>query len=213
MRVPARVNELLGRLAGHRKMLVAIVSGRCVRDLRRMIDAKGVRLYGIHGAEEEGKARRTTPESTVALTAARLYARLWFREMPKVWIEDKGLSFAVHYRGARPGAKQIVKEALLNGMKPFRAVLRLQEGDRVWEVIPKELRGKGAAVRALLGNASRGTLGIFIGDDATDEPAFGALRRGITVHVGRRRRTKARFRLAEPSDAIRFLGMLEKDLS
>jgi trehalose 6-phosphate phosphatase len=213
VRVPARVNDLLGRLAGRRKMFVAIVSGRCVWDLSRLIDGKGVHLYGIHGAEEEGKARAIERKSTVALTAARLYARLGFRDMPKVWIEDKGLSFAVHYRGARSAAKQIVKEILLEGMKPFQGILRLQEGDGVWEVIPKELRGKGAIVRALLGKPLRGALGIYMGDDASDEPAFAALRRGITVHVGGVRKTKARFRLARPSDTIRFLCILEKELS
>lgn len=211
--VPARVNDLLGRLAGRRRMFVAIVSGRCVWDLRRLIVAKGVHLYGIHGAEEEGKARAISPDSTVALTVTRLYARLWFRDMPKVWIEEKGLSFAVHYRGARSGAKKIVKETLLDGMKPFRSVLRLQEGDRVWEVIPKEVRGKGATVRALLAKPLRGALGIYMGDDVSDEPAFAALRRGITVHVGGGRQTKAIFRLAKPIDAIRFLGMIERELS
>lgn len=212
VRVPRHVNDLLERLAGHKWMTVTMVSGRRVTDLMRLISAKGVRLYGIHGAERVGKARTINRDSRAALTATRFNAGRLFRDIPKIRIEDKGLSFAVHYRGAMPMAGRIAKERLLEIMKPFRALLRLQEGDRVWEVIPSELRGKGATVQSLLSKLPRKTLGIYMGDDATDEPAFRVLRRGITIHVGRRWPTKANFHLANPPKAIRFLQMLEREL-
>jgi trehalose 6-phosphate phosphatase len=56
-------------------------------------------------------------------------------------------------------------------------------------------------------------LPIYLGDDLTDEPAFAALRRGITVRVAPVSRTKAHFRLGDPNEVRVFLERLEEELS
>jgi trehalose-phosphatase len=56
-------------------------------------------------------------------------------------------------------------------------------------------------------------LPIYVGDDLTDEPAFVALRRGITVRVGNFSRTKARFRLRDPEEVCTFLKRMEEEVS
>jgi trehalose-6-phosphatase len=47
----------------------------------------------------------------------------------------------------------------------------------------------------------------------TDEPAFTALRKGITVRVGSVVPTKARFRLRNPEEVCTFLERVEEELS
>jgi trehalose 6-phosphate phosphatase len=82
-------------------------------------------------------------------------------------------------------------------------------GHKVWELLPRQIRGKGAAVSALLASLPRPTLPIFVGDDATDESAFRALPRGLTIRVGKHPRTAARFRLQSPDEVKMFLLKLK----
>jgi trehalose 6-phosphate phosphatase len=212
VRVPVVVNRTLERLARHKNLFVALVSGRNVWDLLRLLKVKGVRYFGLHGAEEEEKSRELSHEANLALSAARLYTRLWLRDLPKIWVEDKGLTFAVHFRGATPATVHVVKKLLFQALDPFHNTLRLLEGDNVWEILPAELRDKGANVQSLMQKLPRHTLGIYIGDDATDEPAFEALREGITIRVGKPRTTAAAYRQKKPATVLNFLSRLEKEL-
>lgn len=211
VQVPSELRVLLARLARHKRLFAAIVSGRTMWDLHRLLNVPGLRLFGLHGSEEEGKTRHLGPKSSRDLAAARLYARLWLRNLPGIWIEDKGLSFAVHYRRAMPEVTREAQELITRAVKPFRRTLRLLSGELVWEVLPRELRDKAATVRTLMRKRPPKTLGIYLGDDATDEPAFVALKRGITIHVGDTESTRAAFQLNNPAAAIRFLERLEKE--
>lgn len=212
VQLSGHVKSLLERLVRHKKVSVAIVSGRRVSDLKRLVSVEGIRLLGVHGAEQLGRTKNLSRQTSFELETMKLYARLSFCTMREIWIEDKRLSFAVHYRGAKAPAVRSVKQTMLQGFEPFRGRLRILKGEMVWEVLPKELQGKGEAVRGLMRKFPPGTLGIYIGDGATDEPAFAALRRGITVHTGRDQNTQAEFRLQNPAAALRFLGMLEREI-
>ena len=129
-----------------------------------------------------------------------------------VWIEEKGPIFAVHVRGASPRAARRAGDVVGRVTKAFEPNLRVLPGNKVWEVMPQELGGKGAAVRALLGEMPAGTLPLYMGDDTTDESAFAALvGDGITVCVGPRP-TNAKFHLRGPLDVRRCLKRLEREL-
>jgi trehalose-phosphatase len=86
-------------------------------------------------------------------------------------------------------------------------------GHKVWELLPRQIDGKGSAVRALLAKLPPHTLPIFVGDDATDESAFGVLSHGLTIRVGKNPRTKARFRLRNPEEVKIFLGKLQAEIA
>jgi trehalose-phosphatase len=87
------------------------------------------------------------------------------------------------------------------------------EGNKVWEIVPFQVRGKGEAVRRVLATMPRPCLPIYVGDDQQDEPAFALLRRGITVRVGQARRSRARYRLQDSDQVRYFLERLAKELS
>ena len=94
----------------------------------------------------------------------------------------------------------------------FRPDLRVLPGKKVWEVLPAEVLGKGAAVLALVAQLPQPALAVYVGDDASDESAFRALPEGLTVRVGRERFTQARFRLRNPEEVREFLERLDAEL-
>ena len=130
-----------------------------------------------------------------------------------VWIEDKGPILGVHVRGVAASVRRRTSDVVQEVMGRFQPALGVLPGSKVWEVIPRELQGKGATVRALLREMPPATLPIYLGDDATDETAFAVLRHGITVCVGGRRPTKARFDLRSPQEVRTFLKELESELA
>jgi trehalose 6-phosphate phosphatase len=212
VRVPARVRRILGRLACHPHLVVALVSGRSVWSLRRLLKENRVRYFGLHGAEADGIPPTLSRKTKLVLGRARLDTHMLLRSLPGIWIEDKGLSFSVHYRGARPATVRAANKILLNLLAPLRHALHVLEGDKVWEVLPVEFEGKGATVKSFMRELPAQSLGIYIGDDGTDESAFAALADGITIRVGRTRGTKAHFYVRNPAGVLNFLARLEREL-
>jgi trehalose 6-phosphate synthase/phosphatase len=192
-------------------MTVAILSGRNLRDLEKLVDVKTLRYFGLHGGEEGGTTTRLSGEARKALRSAKRSACEEFAELSGVDVEDKGSGFTVHYRGADEAAVRSANEKLLAIVAPLRHALHVLNGKKVWEVLPRQIPGKGPAMKRLMADSPRSAL-AYIGDDEPDEPAFAALDGHVTVHVGKNEETHARFYLRNPGEVLRFLSMLEKEL-
>jgi trehalose 6-phosphate phosphatase len=212
VRVPQRTKRLLERLSLNPKLFVAIVSGRRYQDLRTRIGIETLRCVGLHGAEEDGKSITIGTEAGRILAAAKREAQKQIASMRGIRIEDKGLSFAVHYREATSPVAGAARACLLQMVLPLHQSLKVFEGAMVWEVLPHEIQGKGAAARALLNTLPPDTPAIYIGDDQTDESAFRSLSDQITVRVGRAEGTHAKYYLRNPSDVYDFLVRLESQI-
>ena len=212
VRVSRKVKDLLRQLAGLPGMTVAIVSGRNARSLEQLIDVDSVRYFGLHGSEEPRRSASVNREARRALRSAKRMARIQLADFSGVDIEDKGLGFTVHYRGADPSSIEGADRALTTIVAPLRHALHVLNGKKVWEVLPREIPGKGSAMKRLLASTQPATALLYIGDDEPDEPAFAVLEDHITVHVGKNEHTQARFYLRNPGEVLRFLGMLEKEL-
>jgi trehalose 6-phosphate phosphatase len=213
VRVPVRTKRLLERLARNPRLFVAIVSGRRCQDLQTRIGVESLHFIGLHGAEEKGKHTKISGAAARILARAQQGARKQMAAMRGMRIEDKGMSFAVHYREAGPPIARAAHLCLLDVVAPVQDTLRVLEGAMVWEVLPNEIRGKGGAVRDLLGEFPPGTPAIYIGDDGTDEAAFGALGEQITIRVGKPQDTQAKYYVRNPDEVIRFLLRLEAELA
>lgn len=211
VRVSQRAKRILARLAALPNMTVAILSGRAARSLEKMVDVKTVRYFGLHGAEGDRTQPRISGEQRRALHHAKQKARQKLADFCGVDVEDKGFGFTVHYRGAGPAAVRGANEALREIMAPLRHALHVLDGKKVWEVLPRQIPGKGGAMRRLLADSPRAAL-AYIGDDEPDEPAFAVLDGHVTIHVGQNENTHARFYLRNPGEVLRFLDLLEKEL-
>jgi trehalose 6-phosphate phosphatase len=211
VRMPAQAKRILQRLVRHPNSFIAIVSGRPVRTLRSLFDVKGLHYFGLHGAERDGKSATVSEQARRALDAAKRAALQQLISIRGIWIEDKGLSFSVHYRDADTATSKDGKAKLLKLLAPWGGALHVLNGSRVWEVLPREIPGKASVIGKVLGELPAATTVVYIGDDSTDEAALAVLPDQITVRVGRDV-TCARYFVRGPSDVLRFLTRLEKEL-
>lgn len=201
----------LRKLAAHPFVHVAIVSGRRRASLIQYIKVPRVQFLGLYGWEKE--AGMHLPEPAMhSLSQARLILGDLPNQAPGIFIEDKGMSLAVHFREASPAAGRQARSCLRRVTAQFRKHLHIIRASNVWELLPREIRGKGFALREILRGIPRPFLSFYLGDDLTDEAAFVALGTGVTVLAGPPRRTKARFRLSGTGEVSTFLQLLEAEL-
>jgi trehalose 6-phosphate phosphatase len=213
VRLAPRTRHILLRLAKNPRVTLAIISGRRRTDLQRYIGVRKIHYLGLYGWERSTRPPLPRP----ALKALRL-ARIALEEhlfgYSKMWVENKILSLSVHLLGASAGDEREVRRQVRSWLRPFRQDLRYLENLRDVEILPSSIAGKGDAVlRVLATQKLRGALPIYFGDDFSDEPAFAAVRGGISVLVGAPRSTRAKFLLRDPVEVGVALVKLEAALA
>lgn len=222
--VPPETRALLRRLVAAQGVTIAIVSGRGLADVKRRVGLRGVVYAGCHGMEIEGAGIRRTcfvpPRGRAALAKLRRELSRAARGVPGALIEDKGCSFALHYRAVAPRKRPILKTLFRRAAADVvgRGAVRVRPGKMVFEVLPPADWDKGKAAlwlaaRLLRRRGARRAVPICLGDDLTDETAFRALRRGITARVGSIRRSSAAYYLRDTREVARFLEMLLSERS
>jgi len=201
------LRRVLRSLVRQKRLSLYVISGRRLAELRKLVPVRGIRLLGVHGWE----GRNVPPfnEERRLLRKARRLLDERLTSTPEIRHEDKGLSLAVHYRGASRRAVRPARAIVGEVLQAIGHQIHMVQGHKVWELLPRQISGKGAAVLALLSRLPQPTLAIFIGDDTTDESAFRALPCGLTIRVGIHPRTRARFLLRSPDEVKRFLLKLE----
>ena len=211
VRLDPPVRQVLRRLANHPGVNVYIISGRRLANLRRFVTIPGLHLLGLHGWERPGAS--LPPGERRLLREAKRWLDLRLPRSPGIELEDKGLGLAVHTRGATLPAARLARHITRQARDRFHPGLHLLAGKKIWELLPAAIAGKGPATRRLLAKHPRRALPIFIGDDASDELAFAVLRDGLTLHVGGKNGTKAKFWLRDPAEVREFLERLEGVIS
>jgi trehalose 6-phosphate phosphatase len=147
--------------------VVAVITGRRADDVAARLRVPGLRYEGLYGMQE------AAPELLFALLP-RVEAAA--AAVPEAWVEDKGVSIAVHYRQAPDPARSRV--ALMAALEPVAAGagMALVEGKMVLELVPADRPMKGGAVERVIGEAALDAV-LFAGDDVADLDAFSALDR------------------------------------
>ena len=202
-----RTLRRLARLPRHR---LAIVSGRSLRELTRLVGTLPVTVIGEHGWEvraASGRIRRASLPARAAIALAQASARADDLGLGD-HIERKRTALVLHVRGMPKARARAEIRRALRAWKPLVRAGRLRLDEIVGGV---ELRAighdKGEVVTRLLAAAPRPDLAVYVGDDTTDEDAFAALRfHGVGVRVGvRHRLTRAIGTLASPAAVRAFL--------
>ena len=186
---------LMKRLAATLNGRVAVVSGRALDDLDRILERGVTPIAAVHGLvrrDADGHVVASAPHA--GIPDARQLLRDLARCDKGLQFEDKGVSVALHYRNA-PGAGEAVIEAAERIARTTSLVLQL--GDMVVELRTPG-QDKGQSVAAFLRERPfTGSTPIFVGDDLTDEDGFAAATRlgGYGILVGDMRSTAATYRL------------------
>jgi trehalose 6-phosphate phosphatase len=212
VRFSARGRKILERLAGHENLTIAVVSGRELEKIQNLVGLEGLRYVGLHGAERAGETTVPSIAARQMVEASLNAAQRGLAGLRGIEIEDKRLSFAVHYRGARPPAIETASRVIAGIIATSNNKLRILCGKKVWELLPREFPGKGVAVLELFARLPEKKIAIYFGDDETDEEAFSVLPGQITVNVGGGGNTHASFYVRSPSEVLHFLSRLEKEL-
>lgn len=177
-----------------------VISGRARRDLiAELGDVAVSRLIGNHGAETE--------------TARHRYARVkrWteilhreLRELPGVWVEDKGPSLAVHYR--QSPKRTAARDQICAAAGRLRGA-RILGGKEVVNIVMKESPNKGDALVAER-ERLRCEWVLYIGDDENDEDAFAVRGNVVPVRIGRKRDSRAEYFLKSQGEVDELLKCL-----
>ncbi len=162
------VVPLLEQLAGS-YALVAVLSGRPNREIRRLVPSRRVEVLGFYGMVDPVGSRSSVQAIAPAVRAVA-------GAIPGTLVEDKGSAIAVHYRGAPDASAAERRLAPALRALADRSRMGLLRGKMVFELLPLDATGKGGAlVREVVAHDLTGCL--FAGDDLADLDAFLAMDR------------------------------------
>ena len=212
VRVSPRLKTLLGDLATAFDGAVAVVSGRPLDQLERLLAPVSLPMAGIHGLEwrDADGTRHTAVDQPAQLAACRDALAAFVEARPGLYYEDKGVSLTLHYRGA-PELAEACRAFFEAQHRALGETFELVPGKCVLELRPSGYH-KGTAVARLLDEtpAFQGRTPVFIGDDVTDEDAFRSVnaRGGHSVRVGSRDETAATCYLESVQEVLTWLESL-----
>jgi trehalose 6-phosphate phosphatase len=200
-RLPAATKRLLVRVA--KRYPLVVISGRALVDISaRVADIDVRQIFGNHGLEWSGATSRP-----------RVQVRQWVDQLrrqldgvPGIVIEDKVHSLAVHYRSA-PDHERALR-LILPVVRALPSV-RVICGAAAVNLLPDHGANKGVALRRAL-DTSGCEMAIYVGDDETDEDAFGALKpdRLLAIRIGASKKSHARYHLGSQESINLLLAAL-----
>jgi len=216
-KLPLEEKKILRALSRKSWLSVGIISGRSLKEVRKLVGIKGLFYVGNHGFEIlfrgrvwvhpelkgfESKLKRVTSE-----------LKRYTKGINGILVEGKGVTVSVHYRnltGKSPGSVFEIISKVLEELYP--RIFTITRGKKVYEVRPHINWDKGKAVvkiSQLLGLIKIKPLKIYIGDDQTDEDAFRVLEDDdISIRVGYRKGSKALYFCKGSGEILQFIKEL-----
>lgn len=191
------VRKLLVQFSSCNTFLLGIITGRSLKQIKKLVHIQKIFYAANHGIELEGPGIHfTSPEAKKSRgILCHIYKRLFksLRHVAGMSIEDKGLSISLHYRLVKNADDvEYLSKTLHNIIKPFldKKMLFLSTGKMVYEIRPPVKWNKASAIQWLLTHYfplefSADALLIYMGDDKADIEVFDSLKgKGLTVFVG-----------------------------
>ena len=198
VKVERGLPQLLDRVSARLGGAIAVVSGRPLVDLARLLYPFEGPAAGIHGLERRtarGEIIRPEPDATIG--GARSLLAGFVAATPGVVLEDKGLALSLHFR-CRPEQASACLRTAREAARLSRNRLVVMQGKMVVELHPRAA-GKGRAIaRFLEEEPFKGRRPVFAGDDCTDEDGFAVVNRlgGVSIRVGSGGDTAALFQFS-----------------
>ena len=188
VRVPSYLKHAVARLMQRTGGAFAFVSGRAIADIDRLFEPLQAAAVGGHGAEIRlpGFPHERCFDRQVD-DQVRKFLTVIAGRIDGIIFEDKGYSLALHYRLA-PEQAETVHAAMAAAIADYPpGTFELLPGKDVYELKSTHF-SKGSGIRALMERAPfKGRRPVFVGDDVSDETAFGVMPDfdGLSFSVGR----------------------------
>lgn len=210
IKIPDKILEGLIQL--HEMASVAIITGRGRADAKPYLGFTPRFLVGNHGAE--GLPGREKQEEELY----RL-GREWREQLDHfmadvagsgIFLEDKGATFALHYRAAPdPDA---ARERIVKAIEALEPPPRRVAGKLVENIVPVDAPHKGDALVQLMSHTGC-SRAVYVGDDVTDEDVFN-LRdaRIFGVRIGIGVESAAGYYLRDMDEMGGFIKLILKDI-
>ena len=201
----ARRSQLIRSVHAATGGRLAILSGRTLEDVDRILEGIVPSVAAIHGLVQrmpDGTVHKTETSPLISEVAQRV--REFAEAHNGVTVEQKGSSFALHYRLA-PDQETNVRA--FTGHIAEALGLGVQNGSMVSEIrTPGPHKGT-ALKRFLKAEPFAGFTPVMVGDDLTDEDAFVAADEmgGYGILVGSERPSRAWFRIPSVRDVMGWL--------
>lgn len=206
------IKKQLKLLAHSENIYLTIISGRSLIDLRKKVGIRKICYGGNHGLDIAGPSLRYThPEALSSKPFINRVKQKLQKEIKNIkgaWLEDKKYTLTLHFRSVKKEDIRSLKNIFYKTVAELlqKRSLSVIKGKKVLELIPNASWNKGKAVLYILQRLERDYLPVYIGDDTTDETAFEALKEiGITIRVGKSKKTSARYYLKDCRDVSRML--------
>lgn len=196
----------LRKLASRARL--AIISGRARKDVKSRLYFPCDYVVGNHGLEglPMFRARGEKAKKICRKWTAQLSERVAeLSPQSGIFIEDKSHSLSLHYRHARNHSRAVKwLESEFDNLWPLPRVIG---GKEVFNLLPKGSPHKGSALKALMKHFAC-THAVFVGDDLTDEDAFGEKGKILSIRVGRRKDSLAKFFIRDQDEMLKLLNEL-----
>jgi len=175
------ITKLLNKLISHTDTKISIITGRTLKDIKKLINIKKIYYAGIHGMEIEDFS---SPVKKIPDNLRKKIISILSKQDLK--IEDKKYALTIHYKNSY-SEKNIFKiiNKIIN-----QDIYEIMKGRKIIELRPKNYH-KGKAVAYLMNKLnsnikSMQPIVMYIGDDTTDEDAFKYLKnkkKSISIYV------------------------------
>ncbi len=212
--VPPGLAEVLSGLHMRTDGALALVSGRSLADIDRIFSPMLLPAVGGHGAEmrmsvdSEADAVQAPPMDK---DLKKRFAAIGHLD-PRIIVEDKGYSIALHYRQAPHWERAIYDAVAAIRADLPEAPIDVLPGKSVCEIKNSGI-SKATGVKELLKHEPfAGRRPIFVGDDITDESVFAIMPdlKGVSFSVSRHAHGVDGF-FEMPADVRHWLASLLDD--
>lgn len=217
-KLPQITKNLLQVLSCKKGVYVAIISGRRLSDIKKRVGLTNIIYGGNHGLEGEifGEKYAFPIPNKICQDFLKIKKDLSqiANAFKGIFIEDKKLTLSFHYRMADQQQISEIKLLFHKALQPYiiNKSIFIRQGNKVLDVMPNLKCNKGTFADLIIKRikliTNRLPTIIAIGDETSDEDIFTDVQNSITVTIGKKEHSKAKYHLNSPRDTIIFLKEL-----
>ncbi|MBI5530971.1 MAG: trehalose-phosphatase [Candidatus Doudnabacteria bacterium] len=216
--LPEPVRVKLRACAG--RFPAAIISGRALADVQKKVGLSTLSYAGNHGLEWKiAGNKEIVAEANLAVKSFPAIIQ-WFKQAKKNYpgtlLENKKYSLSLHYRLLSPKLIFKFKREVKKAVGPFLKTgnIKVVHGKMVIELRPNINWNKGKIALFCLNYYQKKFMQkfapIYVGDDTTDEDAFAAIKQGVSIRVGKKNGSRAKYYLKNQREIEQLLKWLSE---